>query len=292
MLTVIILTKNEGLHLSRCLESVIHIADFVLVVDSFSTDSTGEIARSFKAKFIENDFINHAQQFNFALTQVPVETKWVLRLDADEYLTPRLCNSIMRALDAKSKFNGFTLKRRIMFCGKLIRFGGIFPVEILRLFRYGEGVCEDRWMDEHIIVKGPVSRLQGELIDDNLNNLTWWIQKHNLYSNREALEILMRRYATVPVKPKIAGFAGVKRFIKEYIYSRLPTLPKVTAYFLYRYIIRAGFLDGREGFAFHFLQGFWYRYLVEAKVDEVEHHLKYKCVDFREAVQQILQIKL
>lgn len=291
-LVVIILTKNESLHLNRCLTSAKLVSDHLLIVDSFSSDSTRDIARSFGATFIEHAFTNQARQFNYALTQVPEEAKWILRIDADEYLTPQLCISIKQVIDGDSIFAGYRLKRRISFAGRKIRYGGMFPVEITRLFRNGLGECEERWMDEHIKVNGPVGALEGELIDDNLNNLTWWIQKHNLYSNREAVEILKLRYSPAQVKVRLEGRARLKRLVKEHIYSKLPVVPKVFCYFLYRYIICFGFLDGNPGFTFHFLQGLWYRYLVEAKVHEVEMYINRQEVSLDEAVERVLEIKL
>lgn len=291
-LVAVILTKNEDIHLERCLRNVRDITSKIIVVDSFSVDRTEEIATSFNATFIQNTFENHSQQFNFALTQISQDTEWVLRIDADEYLTPRLVASIKAATMIDSRFMGFSLKRRIKFAGKLIEYGGLFPVEIVRLFRFGHGVCEERWMDEHIIVDGPVGKLAGELIDDNLNNLTWWIQKHNLYSNREAVEMLKLKYSPRPPKLSLTGPASFKRSIKEKVYFRLPAIPKVLVYFLYRFVIRLGFLDAREGFAFHFLQGFWYRYLVEAKVQEVEKYMRERNAALHDAIKQVLEIKI
>ncbi|KYP10057.1 MAG: glycosyl transferase [Limnobacter sp. CACIAM 66H1] len=292
MLCVVILTFNEEGHLDRCLESLSPLNAFLIVVDSFSSDSTALIASRHNARFIQNRFINQAQQFNFALTELPKDVKWVLRIDADEYLTPKLAHSINEALASPSEVMGYGLKRRMTFAGNLIKHGGLFPVEIVRLFRFGHGVCEERWMDEHIVVDGPVGQLEGELIDDNLKSLTWWIQKHNLYSNREAVEVLKLKYAPNTANKTMAGSAGLKRLIKERIYSKLPVVPKVLAYFLYRYVIRLGFLDGKEGFAFHFLQGFWYRYLVEAKVQEVERCVQTNKVELHEAIERVLEIRL
>ena len=291
-LAVIILTKNESVHLARCLTSVTRLANHIIVVDSFSIDSTKEISEKFGATFIQNEFVNHAEQFNFALTQLPLGVTWVLRIDADEYLSLQLVCSIRKVISSSSTFCGYTLKRKVWFCGKEIRYGGLFPVEIVRLFRLGYGVCEKRWMDEHIIVNGPVGSLQGDLIDHNLKSLTWWIQKHNLYSNREAFEVLKLKYGVTSKSNNLVGSVGFKRLIKERIYSKLPIVPKVVIYFLYRYVIRCGFLDGKNGFAFHFLQGFWYRYLVEIKIQEVEHYIRSNEADFERAISEVLGINI
>lgn len=292
-LIVIILTYNEGIHLARCIASVLDVASSILVVDSFSTDNTREVVEKYGATFVQNVFVNQAQQFNFALTIIPSGFKWVLRIDADEYLSPSLAESIAQVIKHNDSHDGFYLKRRMAFGGRLINYGGIFPVEVLRLFRAGRGICEERWMDEHILVSGKVGSLQGELIDDNLNTLTWWIQKHNQYSNREAVEILLRRNKLRGEDDMpLAGRAGLKRLVKDKIYAHLPVVPKVLAYFLYRYVFRFGFLDGKQGFAFHFLQGFWYRFLVEAKVREVERYMAANGDSLDCAAKKILGIKL
>jgi glycosyltransferase involved in cell wall biosynthesis len=290
-LAVVILTYNEEKHLARCIDSVAQIAKHVMVVDSYSTDNTKAIAERYGAAFIQNSFINQAQQFNFALTKVPPGFAWVLRLDADEYLTSELIDSVASAIDSDHSIKGYRLKRRMTFGGRLIRFGGVFPVEVIRLFRPEAGRCEERWMDEHIEVTGKVEDLSGELIDDNLNSLTWWVNKHNQYSNREAVEILMLRHRISQASSaRLGGQAGFKRLLKEGLYARLPVLPKVLAYFLYRYLFRLGFLDGKQGFAFHFLQGFWYRYLVEAKVMEVERYIASTGDTLDQAAAKILGI--
>lgn len=291
-LCVIVLTKNEEIHLGRCLASVNPLQASVLVIDSFSDDGTEAISKSHGATFVTNKFVNQAQQFNFALSLLNTDVQWVLRIDADEYLTNELVQNIRGAILGFDRYAGYSFKRRMTFGRKIMRHGGVFPVEVVRLFRHGKGVCEERWMDEHIVVDGPVGSLEGELIDDSLKSLTWWIQKHNIYSNREAVEVLKLKYGSKSSEKSIAGSAGLKRFIKDHVYSKLPVVPKVLAYFLYRYLFRLGFLDGKEGFAFHFLQGFWYRYLVEVKVQEVERFMRSTSVALNEAIIEVLEIKL
>ncbi len=121
------------------------------------------------------------------------------------------------------------------FQGKLIRFGGVFPIRVLRLFRNGRGSCENRWMDEHIKVAGLTENFSGEIIDDNLNSLTWWTAKHNGYASREAVDLLNLKYRFMP-HDSVAGLrkasqAGVKRWIKESIYTRLPGGFRAFTYF-------------------------------------------------------------
>ena len=292
-LTAVILTMNEELHLERAIGSLQSIAKQIVVIDSGSTDRTGEIARRMGAEVLVHPFVTQAQQFNWALTQLPDDTEWVLRLDADEIVTPELTHAIRAQLPALGPEKvGVYLNRRICFLGRPIRHGGLFPVKVLRIFRYGQGRSEDRWMDEHIIVKGDTAHLPGEILDDNLNSLTWWIAKHNSYASREVVDILLRNESSGGAGLEAGSHTATKRWIKERIYYRLPTGFRAFAYFLYRYVLRLGFLDGYEGTQFHVLQGFWYRYLVDAKLNEVRGYMRDHNVDLASAVERVLDIRL
>ena len=296
-LTVVILTFNEERHISRAIDSICEVAQHVVVVDSGSSDQTVSIAKSLGADVITNNWVNHATQFNWALGQLPDHTEWVLRLDADEITTPELANEIAVFLEqVQEGINGAIVSRRMTFLGRKIRHGGVFPIRILRLFRHGKGRCEDRWMDEHIIVEGATAELKGEIIDDNLNSLSWWTEKHNGYASREVVDILNLEYDFMPVESvadiRSGQHAGMKRWIKENIYSRLPGGFRAFAYFFYRYFLRLGFLDGKEGLAFHFLQGFWYRFLVDAKLFEVRKYMREEKVDAVKAIKKVLSIEV
>ncbi len=291
----IVLTLNEEKHLRRCIESVSGVVDEVVVMDCYSTDSTLDIAQEMGARVIQHEWVNYAAQFNFALTELDQDTGWVLRIDADEYLTPDLAAEIRQGLALLSTdLEGVYLPRRMKFMGRLIRHGGVFPVQVLRLFRYGKGECENRWMDEHVKVSGNTACFSNELIDDNLNSLTWWIDKHNKYASREVVDMLNLEYAFMP-HDTVASLsdgsqASLKRWIKENVYARLPGGFRAFAYFCYRYFLRLGFLDGKEGTAFHILQGFWYRYLVDAKLAEVKRYMKANGCSAPVAIQDVLEI--
>ena len=296
-LVAVILTLNEAKHLKRCLSSLDGVVDGILVADSYSTDDTLVIAESNSARVVQNPFINQSSQFNWALTQLDEDIDWVMRVDADEYLTPELAEEIKEKLkNIAPDIDGIYCGRCMKFQGKLIRYGGLFPIRVLRLFRYGRGECENRWMDEHIKVSGATANFKGNIIDDNLNSLTWWINKHNKYASREAVDLLNLRYSFMPhdsvASLKIGNQASVKRWLKESIYARMPGGLRAFVYFFYRYFLRLGFLDGSMGTAFHVLQGFWYRFLVDAKVDEVERYIKKNNCDQKVAIEQVLGIKI
>ncbi|PZF78793.1 glycosyltransferase family 2 protein [Aestuariivirga litoralis] len=294
-LTVIILTRDEELHIERALASVSDIASRCIVVDSGSTDRTLALAKAAGAEVWHHDWLNHAAQFNWALAELPPGTGWVLRLDADETVTPALATEIRQHLAAlDGAVTGVVVGRRMTFLGRPIRWGGLFPVPVLRLIRHGHGRCESRWMDEHLVTDGRTASFAGEIIDDNRKPLGWWIDKHNGYAAREVVDILSREHGLGPQdnRGELEGHARGKRWMKTAVYARLPSGARAVLYFLYRYVLRLGFLDGYEGLAFHALQGFWYRFLVDAKLFEVRAYMARTGAPPADAIRAVLGIDL
>jgi glycosyltransferase involved in cell wall biosynthesis len=273
-ISVIILTYNEEMHIERCIENVQSFAREIFVVDSFSSDDTINIAQKLNARVYQNKWENnHAKQFNWALENLPIQTTWVLRLDADEYLYSELIEEINTKLDTLPKdVSGVVFKRRHIFLGKWMR-RGTYPVKLLRLFRYQKAVCEQRWMDEHIqLLEGRAVEFEHDFADHNLNNLSWWTQKHNGYAIREAIDLLDIELDLLGQKQEIVQLseqAATKR-AKKLKYAKQPLFWRSFAYFIYRYIVKGGFLEGKESFLWHFLQGWWYRTLVDAKILEIK----------------------
>jgi glycosyltransferase involved in cell wall biosynthesis len=277
LLTVVILTGNEERHIARCLDAIAPLESDVVVVDSFSTDRTFEIARQRGARVRQHRFTNYSRQFQWALDNCSIATPWIMRLDADEVIEPDLAETIVRELPGLGgDVAGVNLNRKHIFMGRWIRHGGRYPLTLLRIWRAGQGRIENRWMDEHMIVwGGRVVTFDGGFADHNLNNLTFFVDKHNKYATREAIDVLNTKYRLLaPDNELSANFdsrqASIKRRLKESIYNRLPFWAGPFAYFVFRYVIQLGFLDGREGLIYHFLQGFWYRFLVAARVVEYD----------------------
>ena len=275
--TVILLTFNEERHIERALKSVASISSSVIVVDSGSTDDTTMLATKLGAVVLRNPFINQAQQFKWALANAPIATDWVMRLDADEIIEADLAMEIQSKLaELPLNVTGINFKRKHIFMGRWIQHGGRYPLQMLRLFRRGKGCIEDRWMDEHITVtEGRTINFEGGFADHNLNDLTYFTDKHNKYATREAIEVLNQRLHLFSrdeaLNSKSASLqASYKRWAKEHVYNRLPFTVSATLYFLWRYVFQLGFLDGRSGLVYHFLQGYWYRFLVGAKLMELE----------------------
>lgn len=272
-ITVIILTLNEAKHIERCIKSLLPITNKILIIDSGSTDNTIEIAEKLGAKVIENHWVSYAFQFNYGIKNNPFATKWLMRMDADEYILPELAAEINQKIpEIDENVHGFYIKRRVVFMQKWIKNGGYYPYWLLRIWRNGSGICEESWMDEHIRLEtGQTHNLENDLVDHNLNNLTWWTNKHNNYANREVIDLLNLKYEfnkEETVKASITGTQEQRtRWIKKK-YANFPLFTRPFIYFHYRYIFRLGFLDGAQGLIWHFLQGFWYRFLVDAKIYE------------------------
>ena len=280
-LAVIILTLNEERHIARALNSVASLASELFVVDSFSTDRTVELAREQGATVVQNPFVNHAKQFQWALDNLPITADWIMRPDADEIVEADLARRLRDELPTlPPDVVGITLKLKIIFQGRWIRHGGRYPLLLLRIWRRGHGRMADRWMDEHMVVRGGrMITLEGGIADHNLNDLTFFTNKHNKYATREAIDVVNQRRNFFP-RPAPSADQGqssvqtaLKLVIKEKVYNRIPYLVSAPAYFFYRVVFRLGFLDGKEGILYHCLQALWYRLLVGAKVAELERAL-------------------
>ena len=276
-LAVVILTHNEARHIGRALASVRGIASQVFIIDSGSTDGTIDLARAAGATVMPHAWSNYAQQFQWGLDNAPITADWVMRLDADEIIEPDLASEIATKLPTlPPEVTGVNLKRKHIFMDRWIKHGGRYPLTLLRIWRRGKARIEQRWMDEHMLLsEGTTVVFDGGFADHNLNDLTFFTAKHNSYATREAIDVLNQKYDLFPRDQALdsrstAAAAAGKRWLKEGLYNKLPLWAGPTFYFIYRYIFQLGFLDGREGLIYHALQGWWYRFLVAAKVAEYE----------------------
>ncbi len=319
-LTVIIITKNEEKNLLKCVRSLGELPKRIVVVDSGSTDRTCAVAKKLGCDLYFHEWPGYAAQINWAMDNTGIDTEWIMRMDADEELLPKLRDELETTLSFFEKtdkdrkhtdpecVNGFSLRRRIIFMGKWIRHGGVYPTYMLRVVRRGHAHCEQNIMDEHLVLTdGRAISLKNDFIDKNTKTLEWWTDKHNRYSDLELQNYLIGRDAvkkgcackcsckSEPERSKgkeqdineqdiyeqctneqdtnvSPGLFGTqverRRWLKNAFYYNTPLFLRARLYFIYRYYIRLGFLDGPEGRIFHFLQGYWYRFLVDAKIYE------------------------
>lgn len=268
-LSVVILSFNEEANLPACLDSLEGLHSTVFVVDSFSTDKTPEIAQSRGVSFHQHIFENYALQRNWSQRNLPIETPWVLHLDADERLTPELVSEINALMECPpTKTEGFLFRKRTIFMGRWIRHGGHYPSYHLRLFRIGSGRCEDRLYDQHFLVDGRVEKLKNDYLDIVASNLSAWTLRHARWAQMEAREMLATGGDGRQVDPKLMGNPIQRRRWFRSAFGRSPLFVRAFVYGFYRYFFRLGFLDGKEGLIFHVLQGFWFRFLVDAVIYE------------------------
>lgn len=269
-ISVLILTYNERLHIERCIKSAHRISDKIYVVDSYSTDGTQEIARRLGATVVEHDYVNQAQQMQWAINNLELDTEWVMRMDADEYLTDKLVDEIKTRLPELSEdVTGVYLPLDVIFQGKNVKHGRLRAPKIMRIWRRGKAYMEQRWMDERMVLtEGSAITFKGRFVDHNLNSLAWWTQKHNNYSNRELAVEAMRMYGIGSDDEALKG-----RNQKKGMYYRLPAFFRAGVYFSVRYFMLGGFIDGKAGLIWATLQAYWYRFLIDAKMSEMKRAL-------------------
>jgi glycosyltransferase involved in cell wall biosynthesis len=271
----IILTFNEEQHLPRLLNSIEGLGAPIFILDSGSTDQTLAIAENFQAEVKVNHFENHPKQWDFALKNFQITTPWIIGLDADHTVTPELFETLKNFRDADyATTNGIYFNRKNFFKGKWIKYGGYYPKYLLKMFRTGVGYSDlNENMDHRFIVPGTtVIWKKGHILEENLkeNKISFWIEKHNKYSDLIAQEEIERRnnLRHQLLKPNFWGNPDERIAWLKKIWWKLPLGLRPFLYFSYRMIYKLGILDGATGILFHFLQGFWFRLIVDVKIRE------------------------
>lgn len=271
-MTAIVLAKNEEKNIGNCLESINDLVSRIVVVDSGSTDSTVEIAESYGADVYTHEFVHYAAQFNWALDNVDITTQWIYRIDADEVVTPELAEEITEACrkHAEDDVNGMVMRFKVYFMGRFLTHGGIYPFYNLTIFKTGFGRYENRAMGEHVyLTEGRTIDLKNDCLHYDFKDLDTWIAKHNWYATREVEDYFDLR-STQRNLENLYGEAEKAKSLRDNLYYRLPKFLRAHLYFIYRYYIKLGFLDGKPGKMHAFLQAYWYRFLVDAKIYEKE----------------------
>lgn len=271
-ITFVILTKNEEVNLPDCLKSIKDFAKRIVVVDSGSTDNTEAIASQFGADFYFHPFENYARQFNWGLDNTDITTKWTFRLDADERLTPALCIELSDLMKehAEDDVNGFTMEASLFFMGKEMKHGGPQKRKLM-LFKSGMARIEDRKMDEHTILSsGKAIDCKEKFLHYDFKDMTFWINKLNWYAIREMqdyFEFINGKNSSINANDKEISNIRNKKFG---VYYKFPKFIRCWLMFLYAYIFQLGFLDGKEGFIYHWMYHRFYRTLVDCKILEQE----------------------
>jgi glycosyltransferase involved in cell wall biosynthesis len=267
-ISVIVLTFNAESTIGATLASARAVSDDVHVVDSYSTDGTLDIARAAGAEITQHPFEHYGAQRNWAIDNLPLKHAWELHLDADERLSEELIAELkqLAARGMPQDVAGYYVPRLVHFHGQPLRHGGMYPIYHLRLFRRGRGRCESRKYDQHFFVDGATAKLAHPMIDDIRLPLGEWTQRHNRWADAEVDELLAPTEGVI--KGDASGDPVAGKRAQRGFYYRQPLFVRAFLLFLYRYVWKRGFLDGREGLIFYVLQTFWFRFLVDAKLHE------------------------
>jgi len=274
LFSIIILTFNEEIHIERCIRNASLVSNNIFVIDSYSTDRTVEIAKKYTKNIYYGKFESFSSKLNWAIANLPISSKWTIRLDADEIFCQNFIENVCSIVESQQQsVTGIYVRRQLWFLNKWMRHGAMYPIYSLRIWRTGLVLCENRLLDEHMILKEGISILSKlDIIDNPKISINLWIQKHNKYSDTEVMNLLLDASSSEEIKPSL--FRGkqneTSRYLKNKVYYKMPLFIRAIMYFLYRYIFKLGFLDGKEGFIWHILHGFWYRLLIDIKIFELQ----------------------
>ncbi|TCC92264.1 glycosyltransferase family 2 protein [Pedobacter frigiditerrae] len=271
--SVVILTFNEEKNIRDCIESILDFTDDIFVVDSGSTDKTLEILSNYPVQILHNPFENYSQQRNWSLKNIKFKTEWVLNLDADHRATKEFKEEVEKLFlnGIPNHINGLLTSRRTMFMGKWIKYGGHYPTYHAALFRLGRGKCENKLYDQHFLIEGDTLKVKGDIIDLITESLSTFTQRHDKWSSLEAIQQFENNLNKKDIiKANVTGNPIQKRRFYKNIYEQFPLFVRPFIYFFIRYFLKFGFLDGKRGLIFHFLQCFWFRFLIDAKIYELK----------------------
>ena len=288
-ITAIILAYNEEKHIQRCIQSLKFHIKRIVVIDNYSTDNTLSILKKNNIEVFQNKFINYAIQFTWGMNISEIKTKWILRIDSDEYLTKEFAATISDKLNAlASNISGVSINRRNIFLGKEIKFGGTFPQKIVRIWKNGKGKINDVWCDENVLVDGKIEYINQDIIDNRLIDLNSWIAKHKEFANRETINFFTHFQNNTRIDNKSFDKSKSEKrryFLKHNVYYKAPVILRPLLYFVYRYFLLFGFLDGWQGLKYHYLQGFWYRFLVDLKILRIKKIMKKNKLSLSQAIK-------
>tara|TARA_Y100000389_G_C17426848_1_gene500074 strand:- start:656 stop:1498 length:843 start_codon:yes stop_codon:yes gene_type:complete len=268
-IAIAFLTFNSDKTIRNSLKKASKISRNIYVVDSFSSDKTIEICKSFHCKIIKRKFKNYSEQRNWIIKKLNKKNYlWQLHLDADEVLDFKLIKKINHTIkNNKQNKSAFLIKRKYYFLNKKINFPGLNEWH-LRLFKSRTTYCENTLYDQHFITNSSKGKIYGYVHDNDKYNLKQWKQKHVKWASFEAKNFIKKNFFTNKFK-----YQDDPRYFYrsiKIIYYKLPLFVRPCLYFIFRYFFKLGFLDGKIGFMYIFYQCLWFRFLVDKNIYKLQ----------------------
>ncbi|MDX6500290.1 MAG: hypothetical protein QOG23_3550 [Blastocatellia bacterium] len=274
--TLIVTTRNEESNIEKCLVSAQGLLDQIFVIDSESEDGTVQIAERYAE--VVNLPYDHSKIipwiYQWGLENLHIRNEWVMILEADQEITSELKAELQKLFSNQEiEENGFYVQRQQMFRGRRLRFGGYGSKYMLKLFRRSVSQLDPEESDTRVYVQGKARKLSAPILENNRkeDDILFYLQKHLRYAETFAQEEAQRRRALVEwkVKPAFFGTPDERVLWLKRLYFGLPLYVRPGLYFSYRYFILLGFLDGKQGTIFHFLQAFWFRLILDIRLEEI-----------------------
>ena len=264
--SIIILTHNEEINILDCLKSVKWSNDIV-ILDSYSVDQTINLAKLGDVRIYQRKFVNYADQRNWAINKIDYKNEWVLMIDADERVPDELREEIENVLEPLSQENAlFRVRRKDIYGGRWIRHSSGYPSWFGRLIKLGQ-VTIQRVINEEYHTEGTIGYLNQHLLHYPFNKgIFHWVDRHNQYSTLESKLLFEERNQPVSFIKLFEKDPVLRRKKMKQLYYNLPFRPAMM--FIYLYLVRGGFLDGKEGFNFITLRTF-YEYMISLKIKEI-----------------------
>lgn len=262
LVEILIPTLNEAAVIRDTVQNALALGP-VMVLDSCSTDGTQQIARDAGATVVEQRFLGYARQKNWGLERLPWKGKWVFILDADERITPQLREEVLRVINDPAAADGYFVNRVVLFMGRAIRHGGLYPSWNLRFFKRGKCRYEDRSVHEHMVCDGPTAYLREEMLHIRGESVHEWIRKHIRYADLESDEWVKLKFgqeAGASAERLFTHTLKYRQYLRREIWPRTPLKPLLR--FFYMYFLRLGVLDGRAGLHMATMMSV-YEYMIE-----------------------------
>ena len=248
MISALIITKNESIHLQRLINNLSDLTNEIIILDSYSTDSTKEIAIKNNCKFFQRTFDNFSNQRNYLIKNIEIKNEWIIFIDADELLSDDLKNEIKEKIKDTS-FNCYYIKRRFIWKNKWLK-RGYYPKWFLRIGKKNDLYCDYNPVNEHLLSKSQnFSYLNHDFINHNLEDNDHWFKKHLVYAEFEK-----DRYFNKETSEK------------RKLWNKLPLIIRPFMLLFYRLFINCIFLDGIKALEYHFYHSFIYKMIIDYKI--------------------------